>query len=138
MACWRPPQGVTDKRGAYPALNGTNHLPIGRLRVAGDSMRPTLLPGDHVLVLRGLGPIQPRIRVGDLVALVDPRDANRTMIKRVTGFAGGGVVVRGDNEALSTDSRHFGPVRRNALRGRVVYRYYPESRRGRLGPGTRW
>ena len=95
-------------------------------------MVPTLLPDDRVLVLRGFGPFQPSIRVGDLVALVDPRDAERTMIKRVTGFDGGGVIVVGDNEAVSTDSRHFGPVSRTALRGRVVYRYYPESRR------TRW
>jgi nickel-type superoxide dismutase maturation protease len=74
--------------------------------------------------------------VGDLVALVDPRDAQRTMIKRVAGFDGGGVVVRGDNEAASTDSRHFGPVSRQTLQGRVVYRYFPESRRGRLAPRT--
>jgi nickel-type superoxide dismutase maturation protease len=101
-------------------------------------MVPTLLPGDRVLVLRGFGPLRPAVRVGDLVALADPRDAERTMIKRVAGFDGGGVVVRGDNDAASTDSRHFGSVRRRALRGRVVYRYHPESRRGRLGPGTRW
>jgi type IV secretory pathway protease TraF len=110
-------------------------------------MAPTLLPGDGVLVLQGFGPLRPTIRVGDVVALVDPRDdrtrapggvpRERIMIKRVAGFDGGGVVVRGDNEAASTDSRHFGPVSRRALRGRVVYRYHPESRRGRLGPGTR-
>lgn len=101
-------------------------------------MVPTLLPGDRVLVVAGFGPFRPALRVGDLVALVDPRDAERTMIKRIAGFDDGGVVVRGDNEALSTDSRHFGPVSRRALRGRVVYRYHPESRRGRLGPPTRW
>ncbi|MEW6476122.1 MAG: nickel-type superoxide dismutase maturation protease [Actinomycetota bacterium] len=113
-------------------------MPFARLRVTGQSMVPTLLPGDHVLVVRGIGPFRPAVRVGDLVALVDPRDGQRTMIKRVVGFEGGGVVVRGDNEAASTDSRHFGPVRPAALRGRVVYRYHPESRRGRLRPGTRW
>ena len=100
-------------------------------------MAPTLLPGDAVLVLQGLGPLRPTIRVGDLVALVDPRDHDRIMIKRVAGFDSAGVVVRGDNEAASTDSRHFGPISRRALRGRVVYRYHPESRRGRLRPGTR-
>jgi hypothetical protein len=54
------------------------------------------------------------------------------MIKRVTGFEGGGVVVRGDNEAASTDSRHFGPVDHRAVSGRVIYRYHPEHRRGWL------
>lgn len=100
-------------------------------------MVPTLLPGDGVLVLRGFGPFRPAIRVGDVVALVDPRDQRRVMIKRVAGFEGGGVVVHGDSEAASTDSRQFGPVSRRSLRGRVVYRYHPESRRGRLVPGPR-
>lgn len=124
--------------GAYPALIAANHLPVRRLRVVGESMVPTLVPGDRVLVVQGFGPFRPAIRVGDLIALADPRDAERTMIKRVAGFDGEGILVRGDNESASTDSRHFGPVRRNALRGRVVYRYHPESRRGPLPPGTRW
>jgi nickel-type superoxide dismutase maturation protease len=117
-----------------------NHLPLGRLQVTGESMAPTLRPGDRVVVLHGLGPLRPVVRVGDLVALADPRAAARIMIKRVAGFEGNRVVVRGDNEAASTDSRHFGPVDRRAIRGRVVYRYHPQDRRGRLGspPGTRW
>ena len=105
--------------------------------MVGESMVPTLAPGDRVLVVAGFGPFRPRPRADDLVALVDPRDPKRTMIKRIAGFEGGGVVVRGDNQGQSTDSRHFGPVSRRALRGRVVYRYHPESRRGRLGPGPR-
>lgn len=95
-------------------------------------MVPTLLPGDRVLVWRGLGPLRPPIRVGDLVALVDPRDPRRVMVKRVTGVAGLEVSVLGDNAAASTDSRHFGPVSAAAVHGRVVYRYLPEERRGRL------
>ncbi len=110
-----------------------NHLPFLRLQVAGESMVPTLLPGDRVLVLRGLGPLRPAIHVGDLVALVDPRSPRRTMVKRVAGTEGSRVVVRGDNEAASTDSRHFGPVDSGAIRGRVIYRYHPEGRRRRLG-----
>ena len=96
-------------------------------------MVPTLLPGDRVLVWRGLGPLRPAIRVGDLVAVVDPRQAGRLMVKRVVERSGREVFVRGENDAASTDSRHFGPVRAEAIRGRVVYRYLPEDRRGRLG-----
>lgn len=99
-------------------------------------MVPTLLPGDRVLVYRGIGPLRATIRPGDLVEVVDPRRPDRTMIKRVAGFTAGGVVVLGDNTAASTDSRHFGPVDPAAVRGRVAYRYFPETRRGR--PGTRW
>lgn len=108
-----------------------NQLPLRRLRVTGESMVPTLVPGDRLLVVQGIGPLRLAVRVGDLVALADPRDGRRIMVKRVVGIAGGGIDVRGDNPAASTDSRHFGPVTPGHLRGRVVYRYHPEARRGR-------
>jgi nickel-type superoxide dismutase maturation protease len=108
-------------------------LPLGRLRVAGESMVPALLPGDRVLVWRGLGPFRPLIRVGDLVAVIDPRDPDREMVKRVAGREGAEVYVLGDNESASTDSRHFGRLPSTAIRGRVFYRYLPEERRGPLG-----
>jgi len=95
-------------------------------------MVPTLLPGDRVLVWRGFGPLRPPIRVGDLVAVVDPRNPGRVMVKRVAERLGGEIFVRGDNETASTDSRHFGTVGAAAIVGRVVYRYLPEERRGRL------
>ena len=124
--------------GGYPPLIRQNHLPLGRLRVAGESMAPVLLPGDRVLIWRGFGPLRPLIRVGDLVAVVDPRDSEprgsggvpreRLMVKRVAGVAGTEVIVQGDNQAASTDSRHFGPVSAAAIRGRVIYRYLPEER----------
>ena len=78
-------------------------------------MNPTLSPGDRVLVVGGLGPLRPPLRVGDLVAVVDPRDAGRIVVKRVAAVEEGLVDVRGDNEAASTDSRHFGPVAAGAV-----------------------
>lgn len=112
-----------------------NHFPLRRLEVTGESMTPTLQPGDRVLVVAGLGPFRPRLRTGDLVAMADPREPARVMVKRVAAVAGGSVEVRGDNAAASTDSRHFGPVARAAVVGRAVYRYHPEERRGRLPTG---
>jgi type IV secretory pathway protease TraF len=50
----------------------------------------------------------------------------------VTAVGGEGVTVVGDNPAASTDSRTFGPVPPKLVRGRVVYRYWPEGRRGRI------
>jgi nickel-type superoxide dismutase maturation protease len=117
-----------------------NHSPLRRLVVTGESMVPTLLPGDRVLVLGGFGRWRAPIRPGDLVALPDPRRPDRIMVKRVGAIDRHGVVVRGDNEAASTDSRHFGPVGPATVVGRVIYRYHPEHRRGRLGrhrPGDR-
>ena len=137
--------------GAYPAPSAANHpgphlLVLAalagtavtavvlsrcfrRLEVEGDSMRPTLLPGDRVVVRLGARP-----RPGDVVALADPRRPGRTVIKRVAAgpVEAGAYVVVGDNLAASTDSRHFGPVERRAICGRVVWRYWPEERRGRI------
>ena len=94
--------------------------------VDGDSMRPGLLPGDRLLVLRR------RPRVGDVVALRDPRDTRRIMVKRVADVGIDGIEVRGDNAPASTDSRAFGSVPPSLVLGRVVYRYAPAARAGRV------
>jgi signal peptidase I len=88
-------------------------------------MRPTLEPGDRLLVLAGR-----RIRAGDLVALADPRVPERTLVKRVGEVDGANLTVLGDDPAASTDSRSFGPVPRAAVLGRAVYRYAPSTRAG--------
>ena len=98
-----------------------------RVEVVGDSMRPTLDPGDR-LVLSRVG----RPRPGDLVALADPRAPARTVVKRLVEVSSAGLTVLGDNPAASTDSRVFGRVPAGSLRGRVVYRYHPAARRGIL------
>lgn len=95
--------------------------------MVGDSMLPTLHAGDRLLVLRPAP-----ARIGDVVAVVDPRLASRTMVKRVAALGAEGVTVRGDNAGASTDSRHLGPLPPSALRGRAFYRYHPAGRRGRL------
>lgn len=92
--------------------------PVRRVVVSGESMTPALLPGDRWLVTR-LG----RVRRGDVVALCDPRQPQRVLVKRVADVAAGGYVVLGDNPAASTDSRTFGVVPRRLVLGRCVYRY---------------
>ncbi len=100
---------------------------LGRVEVEGDSMLPTLRPGDRLVVVRGR-----RARPGDLVTLPDPRRPERVVIKRVTEVTDDHVVVRGDNPGASTDSRSYGPVPAASVQGRVVYRYFPDDRRGVL------
>lgn len=147
-------RGGTGRAGAYPAARAPNHLRraglaaaallaallaalgaavvrrTGRVVVAGDSMRPTLEPGDRVIVLRG-----GRARPGDVVVVPDPRHARRMMIKRVAAVDGPRCVVVGDNRSSTTDSRHFGPIRLADIQARVVYRYFPIDRRGVLRHG---
>ena len=107
-----------------------------RVEVVGDSMRPTLEPGDR-LVLRRTGRRTGRragdLLPGDLVAVADPRQPTRVVVKRLIAVGPAGLEVHGDNIGASTDSRTYGPVAPTAVRGRAVYRYHPAPRRGRLG-----
>ena len=90
-------------------------------------MEPSLSAGDRLLVHRTQRP-----RRGHVVAVRDPRDTTRVLVKRVVELNDDGVVVLGDNPASSTDSRTFGPVSRAALIGVAVYRYSPPHRTTRL------
>ena len=90
-------------------------------------MSPTLEPGDRLLAAAGVS-----IRENDIVALTDPRQPDRTLVKRVAALlADGRIDVRGDRADHSTDSRDFGPVERRHLLGRVLWRYAPPDRIGR-------
>jgi nickel-type superoxide dismutase maturation protease len=100
-----------------------------RVAVHGTSMAPALVADDRLLLVPAW-----RLRIGDVIALRDPRDAGRFLVKRVAGVdrASGRLTVLGDNPTASTDSRVFGPVSRRAVLGRAVYRYAPLARAGRL------
>jgi nickel-type superoxide dismutase maturation protease len=102
-------------------------LPLRRFRVQDTSMQPTLQPGDRILIATWLSP-----RVGDLVVARDPEWHLSYTVKRVAALSSEGLQLRGDNVNVSRDSRHFGVVPRQLIVGRVVYRYLPAHRRGRL------
>jgi hypothetical protein len=107
-------------------------------------MAPALLPGDRLVVvgrahrpLRRLGPRAkaPWLKPGEVVAVRDPRDPGRVLVKRVAwvDVDGATLEVLGDASQASTDSRTFGPVPMASVLGRAVYRYAPRGRTGR-GP----
>ena len=100
---------------------------ILRVEVEGMSMYPTLAPGERLLVHRTR-----RVRVGDVVVIIDPELATRTLIKRVAGVVGDAVLVAGDNQLASRDSTDFGPVPEKMIVGRAWYRYFPSDVRKRL------
>jgi type IV secretory pathway protease TraF len=64
------------------------------------------------------------------------------MVKRVTALPGERVGERmldedeywieGDRQDASTDSRHFGPVRTEHLKARLLLVYWPKDRRRRM------
>ena len=105
---------------------------FSRVVVSGDSMLPTLEPGDRLLVLR-LGHRR-GLRLGDLVTVRDPRGdgPRRVLVKRVGDAEGESVEVAGDNPDASTDSRSFGRVPLALVTGKVLYRYAPAERAGVL------
>ncbi len=110
-----------------------------RVAVAEQSMSPTLLPGDWLL----LDPLVRRWpRRGSAVVVREP-GTGLLVVKRVaagpgdTVFAGGKRVrlmdeawLLGDDESRSVDSRQYGPVAREALVARVWLRYWPPHRLG--------
>jgi nickel-type superoxide dismutase maturation protease len=105
--------------------------------IEGGSMAPALAPGDWALTI----PLR-RPKVGDVVVVEHPGRSGYEMVKRLLagpGDRGGDRTlgpdewwIEGDFAAASTDSRQFGPVRRDRLKSKVVLIYWPKERRGRL------
>jgi nickel-type superoxide dismutase maturation protease len=94
-----------------------------RVRVKGESMLPTLRPGDELLVnphAYHRHPIQP----GDIVLVRHPFRADVTSVKRVTAVLDDGRCdLRGDNPAASEDSRSYGALSPSHILGRVTCRF---------------
>ena len=84
----------------------------------GSSMNPTLKDGEVVLVDRDA-----RIEVGDIVVAKHPVEQTSELIKRVARInEHGHYFLVGDNAADSNDSRNFGAVTREYIKGKVVAR----------------
>jgi nickel-type superoxide dismutase maturation protease len=133
----RPLAAVAAVAGSVVAYVGIRL--ITRVEVVGGSMAPALAPGDRLLVVRWPSLVAPWPRPGVVVAVRDPRDPARVLVKRVGSVDRhkGTVEVLGDDASASTDSRTFGPVPRSLVLGRAVYRYAPSGRVG-SGPWPPW
>ena len=84
----------------------------------GDSMRPTLKNGEVVLVEKA-----GQINVGDIVVAKHPVEQTSEIVKRVERInEHGHYFLVGDNLEDSNDSRHFGAVTSEYIRGKVVAR----------------
>jgi len=107
-----------------------------RYAVVDDSMRPTLLPGDRLLV--DPAPVRAALPpVGAIVVLRDPEQPARALVKRIAARdeRADRVTVLGDAAERSRDSRAFGDVPRASLIGVVWFRYLPGPRRGPIAAG---
>jgi hypothetical protein len=95
------------------------------VRVTGASMRPTLRPGDLLLIRRGAVPV-----AGDVV-VADLPGGRGEGVKRAVRREAGGWWLERDNRAVGTDSWLFGEVADADVRGVVRLRLWP--RPGRVG-----
>lgn len=84
----------------------------------GKSMNPTLKDGEVVLVDRNA-----EIEVGDIVLAKHPVEQNSEIVKRVARInERGHYFLVGDNLEDSNDSRYFGAVTKEYIKGKVVSR----------------
>lgn len=86
------------------------------LRIQGDSLSPEFQEGDFVILSKipyFLAPPRP----GDVVVFSHPRYG--VLIKRVDASEGDLITVLGTHPH-SVDSRHFGPIHRRDILGKVI------------------
>jgi len=115
---------------AFRALRGRYY----RVEVAGDSMRPTLRPGEFLVLRRG-APTPGEVQPGSIVALHDA--TGRLILKRVIGLPGETVEIRQkqvyiDGEPLEEPYVHF--LEPPISRDHPEYGLRGESRRDDFGP----
>jgi nickel-type superoxide dismutase maturation protease len=104
-----------------------------RMEVEGPSMRPALEPGDWAIAIAPA-----RVRRGDVVVVEHPERPGLEIVKRVVNVPGDvapdgfalvdQVWIEGDEPQSSTDSRRFGPVAIDRVRGRVRLVWWPPGR----------
>lgn len=95
-----------------------NILPVVKFRVEGKSMFPSFSSGETVLVDKI------SYKFGDPklndVVVVRIKGGKKYMIKRVIRAKNKKYFVIGDNKKGSTDSRHFGWVKKEEILGKVI------------------
>ena len=97
--------------------------------VSGNSMAPTLYPGDWILVNRIWR--SESTPVGSVIVFANPiSDRHQRLVKRVTETRKSGdncmrYFAEGDNSESSVDSRVFGEVPEGLIEGRVLAVVWP-------------
>jgi hypothetical protein len=92
-------------------------------------MEPALMPGDWLLVWRGLGARATTIRPAQLVIARHPGLPDMLVVKRVAWREAEGWWLTSDHPGPGgVDSFRFGPVPPDLIEGRVLLRYWPISR----------
>lgn len=90
-----------------------------RFKIADRSMEPAFKSGDYVFVSK-LAYVFGNPSKDDVVVLKHPKEKEKFIIKRISLVTNSDeYYVIGDNRSFSQDSRHFGPVKKNSIVGKV-------------------
>jgi len=98
-------------------------MKVTTVRIIGPSMEPALRNGEVYLAVSGVA-----VKAGDAVLMQHPQRREMLTVKRIVRAQGDGWWVEGDNSTHSTDSRHFGAISGDLVRGRVLFRVRPFRR----------
>lgn len=94
-----------------------------RFRVVGKSMQPLLQPGEEILI-NPHAYQQSAPQINDVVVTIHPEQSNLEIVKRIVEIRQDHTYfLEGDNLLYSTDSRNFGSVAFNLIRGKVTSRF---------------
>jgi len=80
-------------------------------------MLPTLKPGQDILCFNWAY-IFSKPKKGDIVIV---RHHGKEMVKRIQEVHDRELLVEGDNQKESTDSRNFGPIGKSEIIGKVIF-----------------
>lgn len=109
--------------------------------VSGNSMVPTFHDGDY-LIINEIGYRFEEPKRDDVVVFRYPKNPSQFYIKRIAYLPGETIndtnlgedeyYVLGDNKNASSDSRYWGPVKKNLIIGRAFIRLWPVAGLGFL------
>lgn len=81
------------------------------------------LPGETVAIKNGKIYINDKV-IDDEYAYGETTDYNKVTLKDDEYF------ILGDNRLISKDSRYFGPIKDNEIKGKIVFRLFPFTKIG--------
>lgn len=81
------------------------------------------LPGETVAIKKGKIYINDKV-IDDEYAYGETSDYNKVTLRDYEYF------ILGDNRLISKDSRYFGPIKDNEIKGKIVFRLFPFTKIG--------